>query len=250
MRGKKAAVGRGVWSGDRPPLCVSRMFGVTAAAKDLRIEPPRDFSAELDGYAHLPRMFDKARAHLAGTSGKYTFGCPVDNTAMARLGIGPDLVLDVVGHHADDLEALAELKAHGIPSASEAWFDSQAVEDELQETGVYLRVRDRSALPGGVFAGDEHGAPGVSVMLVELAPGEEQSWHSHPTEEVIAVVDGEVTFFLGERQARTVRAGEVARVPAAVPHRAVNRGEGPLRAVAAYAGGAVATEDATQSTAM
>lgn len=220
---------------------------MTVAAKDLRVEAPRDFSAELEGYAHLPRMFDKARAHLAGTSGTYTFGCPVDNTAMARLGIGPDLVLAAVGQHADDHDALAELKAHGIPPASEAWFDSQAVEDELQATGIYLRVRDRSALPGGVFAGDKHGAH-VSVMVVELAPGEEQPWHSHPTEEVIAVVDGEITFFLGERQARTVRAGEVARVPADVSHRALNRGDGQLRAVAAYAGGSVVTQP--QSTAM
>jgi quercetin dioxygenase-like cupin family protein len=224
---------------------------VSASAKDLRVEAPRDFSAELDGYAHLPRMFDKARAHLAGTSGTYTFGCPVDHTAMARLGIGPDLVLDAVARHPDDHGALDALKAHGIPSATEAWFDSQAVEDELQATGTYLRVRDRSALADGVFAGEEHGAR-VSVMLVELAPGDEQPWHSHPTAEVIAVVDGEATFFLGERQARTVRAAEVARVPGSVPHRCVNRGAETLRAVAAYAGGTVVTKPvaAAQSTAM
>ena len=57
---------------------------------------------------------------------------------------------------------LDALRAHGIPPAAEAWFDGQAVEDELQETGNYLRVRAREALPeadgGRVFAGAEHGA--------------------------------------------------------------------------------------------
>src|SRR4051795_10292791 len=31
-----------------------------------RMSPVRDYAAELDGYAYLPRMFDKARAKLAG----------------------------------------------------------------------------------------------------------------------------------------------------------------------------------------
>jgi hypothetical protein len=42
---------------------------------------------------------------------------------------------------------LDALRAHGIPSAAEAWFDGQMVEDELQRTGNYLRVRGREELP-------------------------------------------------------------------------------------------------------
>ena len=146
------------------------------AAKDLTTEAPRGFEAELDGYAWLPRMLDKARASLAGTAGSYLFGCPVDHTCMARLGIAPELVLDLAARHADDHAVLDALRAHGIPLAAEAWFDGQAVEDELQETGKYLRVRAREALPeaegGRVFSGAEHGAA-LSVVLVDAAPGEE-----------------------------------------------------------------------------
>jgi len=208
-----------------------------AAAKDLTTETPRGLDAELEGYAWLPRMLDKARATLAGTAGSYLFGCPVDHTCMARLGIAPELVLDLAARHRDDHAVLDALRAHGIPPAVEAWFDGQAVEDELQQTGNYLRVRARDALPeadgGRVFAGAEHGAT-VSVVLIDAAPGDAQEAHTHPVEEVVVVQQGSATFFLGSQQARIVRAGEVVRIPARVPHRWVVTGERRLRAVAVH----------------
>jgi quercetin dioxygenase-like cupin family protein len=197
--------------------------------------PPMD--AELEGYAWLPRMLAKARATLAGTASGFQFGCPVDHTLMARLGVSPALVLDLVRQHPGDADVLAALRAHGIPSAQDAWFDAVAVEDELQERGVYLRVRHRDALPehhgGRVFSGAEHGAA-VTVVLIDAAPGAGEDWHSHPAAEVVAVQDGEATFYLGELQRRVVRAGEVVRIPAGVAHRYVNTGDRPFRAVAAH----------------
>src|SRR3954466_7218108 len=103
-----------------------------AAARDLSVVEPRPFGSELDGYAWLPRMLDKARATLADSAGSYQFGCPVDHTCMARLGVTPEIVLDLVARHADDEAVLAALRAHEIPPAAEAWFDGAAVEDELQ----------------------------------------------------------------------------------------------------------------------
>jgi Domain of unknown function (DUF5069) len=44
---------------------------VTVAAKNLREVEPAAFGVELDGYAHLPRMLDKARATLARSAGDY-----------------------------------------------------------------------------------------------------------------------------------------------------------------------------------
>jgi quercetin dioxygenase-like cupin family protein len=191
----------------------------------------------LEGYAWLPRMLDKARATLAGTAGSYLFGCPVDHTCMALLGIEPELVLDLAARHADDYAVLDALRTHGIPSATEAWFDGQAVEDELQETGNYLRVRAADALPeangGRVFAGAEHGAQ-VSVVLLAVEPGKAQEAHVHPVEEVVVVQHGAATFFLGARQARLVRAGEVVRIPAGVPHRCAVAGADQLLAVAVH----------------
>src|SRR5947209_15184690 len=117
------------------------------AAKDLSAQEPRGLNAELGGYAWLPRMLDKARATLAGTAGSYQFGCPVDHTCMARLGVTPELVLDLAARHADDRSVLHALRDHGIPSAEAAWFDAVGVEDQLQDEGIYLRVRRRDQLP-------------------------------------------------------------------------------------------------------
>ena len=218
-----------------------------AAAKDLTAQAPRGLDADLDGYAWLPRMLDKARATLAGTAGHYLFGCPVEHTCMARLGIAPEFVLDLVARHSDDHAVLNALRAHGIPPAAEAWFDGQTVEDDLQETGNYLRVRARDALPdadgGRVFTGADHGA-GVSVVLIDAAPGDEQAPHVHPVEEVVVVHDGAATFFLGAQQARIVRAGQVVRVPACVPHRWVAPGDRQLRAVAVHGTAQIVTSPA------
>lgn len=218
-----------------------------AAAKDLTTEAPRGLDAELEGYAWLPRMLDKARATLVGTAGSYLFGCPVDHTCMARLGITPELVLDLAARHADDHAVLAKLRAQGIPSAIDAWFDGQAVEAELQETGNYLRVRTHDALPeadgGRVFAGAEHGA-GVSVLLLDAAPGDQQAAHAHPVEEIVVVQQGAATFFLGGQQARIVRAGEVVRIPASIPHRWVVAGDRPLLAVAVHGATEIVTSPA------
>src|SRR3954463_16663745 len=131
------------------------------AARDLRAGEPRAFGVELEGYAHLPRMLDKARATLAGTAGRYLFGCPVDQTCMARPGVTPELVLDLAARHADDGRVLDVLLEHGIPPAREAWFDAVAVEDELQDV-IPLEVRRREELPehgeARAFAGADHGA--------------------------------------------------------------------------------------------
>ena len=218
-----------------------------AAAKDLTRDAPRGLDSELEGYAWLPRMLDKARATLAGTAGSYQFGCPVDHTCMARLGISPDLVLDLAARHVDDHAVLDALRTHGIPSAAEAWFDGQAVEDELQETGNYLRVRTRDALPeanvGRLFAGAEHGA-NVSVLLHDAEPGEAQETHVHPTEEVVVVQHGAATFFMGAQQARIVHAGEVVRIPAGIAHRWVVAGDRRLLAVAVHGAAEIVTSPA------
>src|SRR5947209_1388403 len=159
-----------------------------AAAKDLTRQEPRGLDEELEGYAWLPRMLDKARASLAGTAGSYQFGCPVDHTCMARLGIEPQLLLDLAARYADDHDVLHALRGHGIPPARDAWFDGQEVEDELQDTGSYLRVRAREALPradgGWVFAGAAHGAGGSGVVssgMVRRPRPEQQDGMPQPT---------------------------------------------------------------------
>jgi mannose-6-phosphate isomerase-like protein (cupin superfamily) len=208
---------------------------VTLGAKNLREVEPAAFGVELEGYAHLPRMLDKARATLAGSAGDYMFGCPVDHTCMARLGIAPELVLELAGRHADNATVLAKLREHGIPPAEDAWFDAQAVEDELDEAG-YMRVRHVSALAGGdggrVFSGSEHGAD-VDVVVVEVAPSEPRGPRTPSSAEVWVIQAGEATFYLGAQQARVVRAGDIVRVPADMEHRVENNGRIVFSAVLA-----------------
>jgi mannose-6-phosphate isomerase-like protein (cupin superfamily) len=205
------------------------------AARDLTAEEPRAFGLELEGYAHLPRMLDKARATLAGTAGSYQFGCPVDHTCMARLGVTPELVLDLAARHADDRCVLRALRAHGIPSADEAWFDAVLVEEQLQDEGIYLRVRRRDQLPeredGRLFDGADHGAD-VDVVLVEMASGDGSPATVDTVAQVWVMQEGQATFFLGSMQARIARAGDVVRIPANVPWRLENTGAGTVRAVA------------------
>jgi quercetin dioxygenase-like cupin family protein len=181
-----------------------------AAAKDLTVVQPRGLDAELDGYAWLPRMLDKARASLAGTNGSYLFGCPVDHTCMARLGVSPELVLELAGRYPEDTDVLRAMRERGIPPAREAWFDGQAVEDELQDRGWYLRVRP--------------GKPATGGAAIELAPGRNGPSAVSDTGEIVTVTDGEVTFFLGKHQARTVHSGETVWIPAGVEWRFHNPG--------------------------
>ena len=122
-------------------------------AKDLATVEPRGLDAELEGYAWIPRMLDKARATLAHTNGSYLFGCPVDHTCMARLGVSPELVLELAGRYPDDTEWLSAMREHGIPPADETWFDGRAVEDERRRrpVGPALDPLER----GGIARGNE-----------------------------------------------------------------------------------------------
>ena len=78
------------------------------------------------------------------------------------------------------------------------------------------------------FEGRLYGGVGVTFILVEASPGRGPRLHRHPYAEVFVVQEGRAVFTVGEE---TVEAegGQVLVVPAGVPHRFVNTGDGPLR---------------------
>ena len=155
---------------------------------------------------YLPRMFDKARAKLAGDTSAPPFGCPLDHSCLARLGVYPEDVLTLVERHGhDDMAILAALRERGIPDPEQAWFDARSTEDDELLQDVYLRVRPLERM-------DE----------IEARPGDE----------VLIVDEGQALISLGERQKRIVRAGEVVRIPPDLPHRIESIGTQPLRTVA------------------
>jgi hypothetical protein len=100
-------------------------------APDLTRDQPRPMDATLEGYAWLPRIIDKARAARAGTLGSYVHPCPVDRRCLKLLGLDAQTFGDVVERSGSDKEILEGLRALGIPSAQEAWFDAPAFEAQL-----------------------------------------------------------------------------------------------------------------------
>jgi hypothetical protein len=88
---------------------------VTLGTPDLRRHPPRSPRTRLGGFAHLPRLIDKARAFVAGTHGDYHYNCPVDQRFFAFTGINPDAFLLEVKAGKTDSELLAYASAHLVP---------------------------------------------------------------------------------------------------------------------------------------
>jgi quercetin dioxygenase-like cupin family protein len=84
-------------------------------------------------------------------------------------------------------------------------------------------------MSGFEMTGEEIGA-GVSVIVVDAAPGEGPRLHRHRYREVFVVLEGEATFTLGADE-RVAGAGEIVVAPAGVAHRFVNSGHGRLRQV-------------------
>jgi quercetin dioxygenase-like cupin family protein len=70
----------------------------------------------------------------------------------------------------------------------------------------------------------------MTVGLATFDPGKGNDEHIHPNcEEVVYVLDGEVTHTLGDQET-VLRAGDLIVVPRGVPHRLFNAGQAPVRA--------------------
>ena len=80
------------------------------------------------------------------------------------------------------------------------------------------------------FQGKHYGDTNLSFIWVDVAPGEGPKLHSHPYEEVFIVQEGQATYTVGTSTLE-VTAGHVIIVPAEVPHKFINSGQGRLRQV-------------------
>jgi len=80
------------------------------------------------------------------------------------------------------------------------------------------------------FEGYQHGNAGICVILVNMAPGEGPKLHQHPYEEVFIIQEGRATYTIGSTTLEAT-AGQIAIVPAGVPHKFINSGTGRLRQV-------------------
>lgn len=91
------------------------------------------------------------------------------------------------------------------------------------------------------FRGHRHGVANVSYILVEATSGEGPRLHRHTYDEVFIVLEGSVTFTVGDETV-VASAGDTVVGPANVPHRFVNNGPGVLRQIDIHATGNILTE--------
>lgn len=95
------------------------------SAPDLTQHPPRSPRAKLGGYAHLPRLLDKARAFAAGKQGGYHYNCPLDQRFFGFTGIDPEALLAEIKTGKSDTQMLAWVAVHTSrqPWEITAWSD-------------------------------------------------------------------------------------------------------------------------------
>ena len=75
----------------------------------------------------------------------------------------------------------------------------------------------------------------VTTGITVFRPGTAIPLHTHNVEESVLILDGEATAVVGE-DSFDLDAGDATWVPAGVPHRFANRGQGPLRIYWVYGG--------------
>jgi len=70
------------------------------------------------------------------------------------------------------------------------------------------------------------------VNILEMSPGVGAPWHMHPgAPEVLFVMEGSLTVEIEGQATRTLKPGEIALMPAEVPHLARNDGGSGARAL-------------------
>jgi quercetin dioxygenase-like cupin family protein len=72
------------------------------------------------------------------------------------------------------------------------------------------------------------------VAKVEIAPGGEAGWHTHPGDEISYVAEGDLMLSIAGQAPRKVKAGEGFVVPAGTPHNAKNEGSSATKVVGVY----------------
>ena len=101
---------------------------------------------------------------------------------------------------------------------------------ELELNDVWLdsdpRKRVRVAFPVNRSTGTED----TAVVYFELAPGDRLGTHTDSAEEILYIVAGEADAEVGDERGR-VRAGDLAVIPAMVPHGLVTVGDQPVKVV-------------------
>lgn len=80
------------------------------------------------------------------------------------------------------------------------------------------------------------GVPLVRSHMIEVAPGQTTSWHSHAVPLFVYVVSGEMTYDYGSRGKRTIKAGDAYIEAVNVCHRGTATGDAPAKIMSVFMG--------------
>jgi quercetin dioxygenase-like cupin family protein len=100
------------------------------------------------------------------------------------------------------------------------------------KTGTSITVLQTTAnSTGQPIEYPRDGAPEVTALLVEMAPGENNGWHHHPVPLLGYLLAGELTVYQAGGEKRVVRAGEASLESVGVIHLGANEGTEPLKMI-------------------
>jgi mannose-6-phosphate isomerase-like protein (cupin superfamily) len=91
----------------------------------------------------------------------------------------------------------------------------------------------RHDLSDSTVRGEDHGAS-ISLILDESEPGQGPRLHRHAYDETWVIQEGNITFQVGESSLKA-GPGDIAIIPAGVPHKFTNEGPGRSRIVCIHA---------------
>lgn len=96
---------------------------INYSSPDLTQHPPRSVRVRLGGFAHLPRLLDKARAVIAGKQAGFHYNCPMDRNFFEFTGIDHEVMLAEIKAGKSDTDMLAWVRANTKRGPSEifAW---------------------------------------------------------------------------------------------------------------------------------
>ena len=89
---------------------------------------------------------------------------------------------------------------------------------EVKNWSAIEKVVVRGGVTRRIFSGKNS-----MLALNEIAPGTTPSLHSHPHEQLVYIVEGDVDFVVGD-QVLAMKAGDMVVVPPNVPHSLKNKG--------------------------
>jgi hypothetical protein len=118
---------------------------------DLTQRPPRSPRTRLGGYAILPRLLDKGRAHLAGTAGEYIFNSGLDKRFFGFVGIDAQALLAQLSLSKGDGEILDWIAENAVHKPSD-WEIAQWSSFQEARTASSAKARENALKQLGALA--------------------------------------------------------------------------------------------------